>query len=255
MSDFLCGLWPILFGGLLGWLFCGLLASRLKFAEVRERIVEKPVEKLVETTVEKPVERIVEKEVEKIVEKEVTVEVDNPSHLARIRELEAQLAASEAKSDGDGSALGGAALGLVSGAAAASMGASSNDDELDSLRSRNADLEAQLAALSAASASTGPEIDVAAAKAAGFTLKRGPNDFTVVEGIGPKINDLIHNDGIDTFFELGNTTVERLQDILDRAGKNYALAKPGTWPEQASMAAQNKWTELKKWQDELDGGV
>lgn len=254
MSDFLCGLWPILFGGLLGWLFCGLLASRLKFAEVRERIVEKPVEKLVETTVEKPVEKIVEKEVEKIVEKEVTVEVDNPAHLARISELEAQLAGSEAKSDGDSSVLGGAALGLVSGAAASTMGASSNDDELDSLRARNKELEAQLAALST-SANTGPEIDVAAAKAAGFTLKRGPNDFTVVEGIGPKINDLIHNDGIDTFFELGNTSVERLQDILDRAGKNYALAKPGTWPEQASMAAQNKWAELKRWQDELDGGV
>lgn len=254
MSDFLCGLWPILFGGLLGWLFCGLLASRLKFAEVRERIVEKPVEKLVETTVEKPVDRIVEKEVEKIVEKEVTVEVDNPAHLARISELEAQLAAAESRSEGDGSALGGAALGLVSGAAAASMGSSSNDDELDSLRNRNAELEAQLAALSV-SASTVPEIDVAAAKAAGFAMKRGANDFTVVEGIGPKINDLIHNDGIDTFFELGNTSVERLQGILDRAGKNYALAKPGTWPEQASMAAQNKWAELKRWQDELDGGV
>lgn len=254
MSDFLCGLWPILFGGLLGWLFCGLLASRLKFAEVRERIVEKPVEKLVETTVEKPVDRIVEKEVEKIVEKEVTVEVDNPAHLARISELEAQLAAAEAKSDSDGTGLAGAALGLVGGAAASSLAVSSNNEELDELRARNADLEAQLAALNTP-ASTGPEIDVAAAKAAGFTLKRGPNDFTVVEGIGPKINDLIHNDGIDTFFELGNTSVERLQGILDRAGKNYALAKPGTWPEQASMAAQNKWVELKRWQDELDGGV
>ena len=27
-----------------------------------------------------------------------------------------------------------------------------------------------------------------------------------------------------------------------------------TWPAQAKMAAEGKWDELKKWQDELDGG-
>ena len=253
MSDFLCGLCPMLFGGLLGWLFCGLLAARLKFAEVRERIVETPVEKRVETIVEKPVEKIVDREVEKFIEKEIIKEVDNPAHLARISELEAQLAAANARSDNDNSTLGSAALGLVGGAAVSAIGATNNDSELDTLRAKNAELEARLAALSMTD--TGPAIDMAAAKAAGFTLKRGANDFTVVEGIGPKINDLIHNDGIDTFFELGNTSVERLQGILDRAGKNYALAKPGTWPAQASMAAQNKWAELKRWQDELDGGV
>ncbi len=30
--------------------------------------------------------------------------------------------------------------------------------------------------------------------------------------------------------------------------------EPGTWPEQAKMAAEGKWDELKKWQDELNGG-
>ena len=29
---------------------------------------------------------------------------------------------------------------------------------------------------------------------------------------------------------------------------------PGTWPEQAKMAHEGRWDELKKWQDELDGG-
>ena len=99
-------------------------------------------------------------------------------------------------------------------------------------------------------------VDKVAAKAAGFRVKttNGRDDFTVVEGIGPKINDLIHDAGIHTYSELGGTLVETIQKILDAAGPSYTLAKPGTWPAQADMAAANKWEALKAWQDELDGG-
>ncbi len=240
MSSFLCGLWPILFGGLLGWLICGLMAHRLKYAKVRERVVEK--------TVEKPVDRVLEKE--------VTVEVDNPEHIQRISELEAQLEDARANSSSNTQSASGSglAMGIMGAAAGATLGSSNNAQELVELKARNAELEAQLAALSSGSASAAPEIDLTAAKAAGFKLKNA-SDFTVVEGIGPKINELIHADGIDTFFELSQTSVDRLQSILDRAGKNFALAKPGTWPKQAGYAAHNRWEELKLWQDELDGGV
>jgi len=100
------------------------------------------------------------------------------------------------------------------------------------------------------------EVDKAAAKAAGFRVKskEGRDDFTVVEGIGPKINDLIHDAGIHRYAELGRTKVEVIQKILNDAGPRYTLAKPGTWPAQADMAAENKWDALKAWQDELDGG-
>ena len=46
-----------------------------------------------------------------------------------------------------------------------------------------------------------------------------------------------------------------IQVILDKAGPNYSLAKPETWPEQSNLAAENKWTQLRKLQDELDAGV
>ncbi len=100
------------------------------------------------------------------------------------------------------------------------------------------------------------KLDIAAAKAAGFKVKQsnGQDDFTLIEGVGPKINDLIHADGIHTFSELGKTLVDDIQKILDKAGARYKLAKPGTWPAQADMAASNKWESLKAWQDELDGG-
>ncbi len=253
MSAFLCKLWPYLFGGLVGWLLSGLAARRLKFAKREERIVEVEkevkveVEKLVE--VEKPVE--VEKlvEVEKVVEVEKRIEVDNPMHLQRIAQLEGEL---ENAQSGSGAAAG--TLGLVGGAAMA--GLAGNDDgekdrEIADLKAENAAL---LAKLSAAAAPAIQPIDLAAAKAAGLKIK-SETDFTAIEGIGPKINELIHNDGIHTFAELADTSVERIQDILNRAGPRFALAVPTSWPEQSNMAANNRWQELKIWQDEHDHGV
>lgn len=99
-------------------------------------------------------------------------------------------------------------------------------------------------------------LDIDAAKAAGFKIKQnnGQDNLTLIEGIGPKINELIHAADIHTFAELSRTKVEVIQKILDDAGSSYKLAKPGTWPAQADMAATNQWEKLKVWQDELDGG-
>jgi predicted flap endonuclease-1-like 5' DNA nuclease len=125
----------------------------------------------------------------------------------------------------------------------------SQDSELLKLKGENADLRAQLNSLSAP-----VEIDIASAKKFGLKLK-GDGDFTVIEGVGPKINQLIHDGGIGTFSELSQTEVASVQRILDAAGPRYKLARPDTWPKQAGLAANNAWSELKKLQDELDGGV
>ena len=80
------------------------------------------------------------------------------------------------------------------------------------------------------------------------------DDLKVVEGIGPKIEQLFHAAGIMTFVQLSQTSVERMKEILDAAGPRYSIHNPSTWAKQAEMAAEGKWDELKKWQDELDGG-
>jgi predicted flap endonuclease-1-like 5' DNA nuclease len=97
-------------------------------------------------------------------------------------------------------------------------------------------------------------IDLAAAKAAGFALKNA-NDLTVVEGIGPKINELFNNAGIKTFAQLAAATVPQMRKILDDGGSRFRIANPSTWAQQGALAAANKWAELKKMQDELSGGV
>lgn len=96
--------------------------------------------------------------------------------------------------------------------------------------------------------------DLAAAKAAGFSIKQA-DDLTVVEGIGPKINDLFKENGIKTFAQLAKQTVPQMRTILDKGGARYRIANPSTWAQQADLAAKNQWAELKKLQDELSGGL
>ncbi len=80
------------------------------------------------------------------------------------------------------------------------------------------------------------------------------DDLKKIEGIGPKIAELLTEAGIATFAQLAETQSDKIKEILSAAGNNFATHDPTTWPEQAKMAAEGKWDELKKWQDELDGG-
>ena len=87
----------------------------------------------------------------------------------------------------------------------------------------------------------------------GKTIKE--NDLTIVEGIGPKIQELFHKNNIKTWKSLSNCSVQKCQSILNNAGEAYRIYNPGTWPKQARMAYEGKWEKLLKWQDELDGGI
>ena len=80
-----------------------------------------------------------------------------------------------------------------------------------------------------------------------------PDDLKRIEGIGPKIAALLQEAGIRTYAQLAAAGVSRLEAILAEAGLS-ALAKPATWPEQASLAAAGDWEALKALQNELKGG-
>ena len=89
-------------------------------------------------------------------------------------------------------------------------------------------------------------------KILGFS--NNPEDLKIVEGIGPKIEQLLKNAGIHTWAELSKTPITTIQKILDDAGDRYRLADPGTWPRQAELAAAGDWSALSDYQDYLDGG-
>jgi large subunit ribosomal protein L27 len=84
--------------------------------------------------------------------------------------------------------------------------------------------------------------------------KSGADDLKKVEGIGPKIEQLLHDAGIVTFANLAAASLDTLKGILDAAGSRYAIHNPSTWAAQADMAAKGEWAALKVWQDELNGG-
>jgi len=80
------------------------------------------------------------------------------------------------------------------------------------------------------------------------------DDLKIVEGIGPVIEKILHDGGIKTFADLTNASQEKLQELLDNAGSRFNIHDSSTWPQQASLALNGKWEELKQWQDELNGG-
>jgi predicted flap endonuclease-1-like 5' DNA nuclease len=78
------------------------------------------------------------------------------------------------------------------------------------------------------------------------------DDFTIIEGIGPKIAKLLNQADIHTFKQLSNLDPEGLLVMLAAAG--IFMTDPATWPDQARLAANGQWDELKRLQDSLNGG-
>ena|SRR5690606_12239146 len=128
-------------------------------------------------------------------------------------------------------------------------------------REKYADLEGQLAAcrkslrVEQEKGAVGSVLPFNAAKVKEvFGKKVKQDDLRIIEGIGPKIEELFHKNGVKTWKDLSTTTVLRCQEILKSGGKAFEIHRPDTWPKQAEMAYNGLWEELKKWQDTLDGG-
>jgi large subunit ribosomal protein L17 len=78
------------------------------------------------------------------------------------------------------------------------------------------------------------------------------DDIEIIEGIGPKIAEALAEAGVTTFAQLADMTPEAIQEIVSAAG--IGSKSPATWPQQAALARDGKFDELKAWQDELNGG-
>jgi large subunit ribosomal protein L27 len=94
----------------------------------------------------------------------------------------------------------------------------------------------------------------AKAASAAYGKKVNLDDLKIVEGIGPKIEEIFNTAGIKTWNDLATTSVEKLKELLAEAGSRYAMHDPSTWGQQAALAHAGKFAELKDLQDKLDGG-
>jgi len=97
-----------------------------------------------------------------------------------------------------------------------------------------------------------PKVEVKAApKTAAKKATGKADDLKKIEGIGPKIASTLAEAGIATYADLAKAKPEAISEIIADVRGNHVT---DTWPAQAQLAADGKWDELKKWQDELDGG-
>jgi uncharacterized membrane protein len=72
-----------------------------------------------------------------------------------------------------------------------------------------------------------------------------PENLTVIEGIGPKVNGALTAAGITTYSRLANASEAELREALLRAGVIPPKSLE-TWPKQAKLASQGEWQELYK---------
>ena len=111
--------------------------------------------------------------------------------------------------------------------------------------------QAPKVAVAAKKAPAKKEVAPKATPAKKAPAKAKADDLKKVEGIGPKIASTLVAAGITTFADLAKTKPAKISEIISEVRGNHVT---DTWPAQAKLAADGKWDELKKWQDELDGG-
>jgi predicted flap endonuclease-1-like 5' DNA nuclease len=97
-----------------------------------------------------------------------------------------------------------------------------------------------------------PSQPEAAVEAEEPELAPEPDDLKILEGVGPKVAAILIENGITTFAQLADTPVEKLDQILD--ANNLHMLHPGSWPQQARLAADGDWEAFEKLTEELHGG-
>ena len=146
-------------------------------------------------------------------------------------------------------------------AAETAIALSASRSSLQEAETRAAKLEAELQSCSASSLAMQAKVDEMRAE-----MERLRNEINLaaipepadplhkVEGIGPKIAELLNGGGIFSFRQLASSPVSRLQAILDAAGEQYRIHDPGTWPEQARLLAEGKLEAFEDLTRKLKGG-
>jgi predicted flap endonuclease-1-like 5' DNA nuclease len=116
------------------------------------------------------------------------------------------------------------------------------------LRARAAEAEGNATRFAAVGA-------LAAAAAAEAEAQAQRDDLTIIEGVGPKIAELLNDNNLYTFADVANTSVDDLETILRSGGSRFQTANPETWPRQAKLAANREWPRLDLLKAQLKGGV
>jgi len=71
------------------------------------------------------------------------------------------------------------------------------------------------------------------AKAAAESTETKGDNLTKLNGVGPKLAEILYTAGLNTFADVAGTSVEKFKEILEAAGSRYASKDPQPWIDQA----------------------
>jgi len=79
------------------------------------------------------------------------------------------------------------------------------------------------------------------------------DDLTRIEGIGPKLQQILRDAGVMTYADLAAQSPDAITGMIREAGFK-APFDAATWPRQAQLAAQGDWDALARLQSDLNAG-
>jgi len=81
------------------------------------------------------------------------------------------------------------------------------------------------------------------------------DNLQIIEGIGPKMESVLKENGVSTFADLADQNPDSLRAILAKYGDKYTkIIDPTTWAQQASYGAKGDFDGLIDLQKKLDAG-
>lgn len=124
---------------------------------------------------------------------------------------------------------------------------SSSAQVLDSKSSTSAVVTSAATAASLASSSN-PSLKENIASSAD---SNGFDNLKKIEGIGPKIEEVLNTAGFTRYEDIQNSNRDALKKVLQAAGSRYKMHEPESWPAQAELAAKGAWDDLSKFQNDI----
>lgn len=164
---------------------------------------------------------------------------------AEIAKLKANIADLEAKLK----ACGDARANAESDLAACKEARTKLESDLAAQKDKGSNLTASMAAPATGAAlglTAEPKAETAppAAPKLDKYAKLKEDNLQIIEGIGPKMNEVLVSKGITSWSVLASKTPTEVKAILDTYGDKYRIIDPAEWPDQAAFAAKGDWDGL-----------
>ena len=88
-------------------------------------------------------------------------------------------------------------------------------------------------------------------KSVSSSTSNSSDNLKKIEGIGPKIEEVLNAAGFTRYEDIQNSNRDALKEVLNAAGSRYKMHEPKSWPAQAELAAKGAWDDLSKLQNEI----